>query len=225
MKRFGKLIAILLALTLLFSLAACSGSSSSAAGGSITGKWTCSFDTFKLVDFAWNSTTHSSDEQRIYDLCEIMCKNVSISMVLTLNEDNTCSIAMDEASMRTAVDGMIKNTHNNIMECMSIITGLSQSELRAQMAEKGMTEADLQAALDQQFDASAMLEGMTMEEQTGTYTYENGKLVITDKSGTRETWTVSLNGNTLKVTDIDSASADSTGAMMKEMLLPMVFKK
>lgn len=221
MKKMSRLLAILLALTLVFSLAACSGSSGSS--GSIAGKWTCNFDAFSIVDLAWSKEAHGPEDQHVYDLLSVACKNVSIGMVMTLNEDKTCEITVDEASLQAAAEMMKKNMSDNLFECMTIMSGVSEADLRAQMEAKGMSEADLQEMIASQVDTSALLQGMMVPTQTGTYTYENGKLLITDEKGSLETWVVSLSGNKLTVTDIISDSESDNSAL--EEFLPMVFTR
>ena len=60
-----------------------------------------------------------------------------------------------------------------------------------------------------------------MEKVTGTYTYEEGKLVLTPADGDPMTLTVEFKGDELKVTAVEGEGS------LKDMedLLPLVFKR
>ena len=104
------------------------------------------------------------------------------------------------------------------------MSGMTREELEAQMKEANMTMDDVMEQFGGMINAEDMVDEMKMDEVKGTYTYEDGKLVLTpdDKDEKPETFTVEFDSKELKVTAIETE--DEFGESLKK-LLPLVFTK
>lgn len=104
------------------------------------------------------------------------------------------------------------------------MSGMTREEFEAQMKEANMTMDDVMEQYGGMFNAEDMVDDMKVDEVKGTYTFEDGKLVLTpeDKDEKPSTMTVELSAKELKVTAIESE--DDLGESFKK-LLPLVFTK
>jgi uncharacterized lipoprotein YehR (DUF1307 family) len=210
MKKITKLIALVLALALVLSLTACAGKAS------IVGTWKYTLDFKKLMEASGElSTEGGEDNQEMVDAMVKLFDGLTMVLVLDLKEDKSFTMSTDEASLKAANE-LIKE---RLPEFLKTMFG-GEENLNAMLGE-GQTLDDLVNSYSEEFNA----DDMKLEETKGTYTYEEGKLVLTPEDGEATTMTVELSAKELKVTALDSKDADDDMAEALKSVLPMVFTK
>ena len=200
-----KLFAILLSLVMLISLAACTPS----GGGkpSIVGTWTGSVNMGAMLETLMQTEVE---------------KDISCKMIFTFSADGKFSAKLDEQSAKAAVETMV----DVIVDMMKDVYAEQDIDLEEALAAEGMTMDDLKAQYKEELDVDGMFEGISGET---CYKYEDGKIYIAesqedlDEEDYDSVYIVSLAGNTLTVTDIES-DGESAAEIMPDMF-PLVFKK
>lgn len=157
-----KIAALLLALCMIFALAACSSASQASAPTpepkTIVGAWNAKLN---FVEFAGED---------LGDMAEIF-KDINFDMVLEMKEDKTFSMAMDATSAMPA----LKEAFSTYLTKMIEAEGMTVEQFEElsggtldQLIEEALGELDFS-----EMDVSS----------SGTYTEENGKLVLTEENG------------------------------------------
>ena len=203
-----KLFAILLALAMLLSLAACSTSGGSGGGKpTIVGTWKGSMNMGAVLEMALQMEI---DEP------------ISCSMIYTFKEDGTTSVSVDEDSLADMMEALT----DVVIGMMGEMFG-EEFDFEAMLEEEGMTEEEFR----EQIMASMNLEDMmgNMSVENGYYKYEDGKLYNAAEKEDLENLEelpcihVTLKGNTMTFTDIEQ-DGESAAEIMPDMF-PMVFTK
>ena len=114
-----------------------------------------------------------------------------------------------------AANELIKERMPDFLKSM-----FGEDGLKAMLGE-GQTMDDLVNNYAEEFNT----DDMEMEETKGTYTYEDGKLVLTPEGEEAATMTVELSAKELKVTAIDAKEDDEDMMEAFSKMLPMVFTK
>lgn len=211
MKKITKLIALVLALALVLSLTACAGKAS------IVGTWKYTLDFKKLMEASGElSTEGGEDNQEMVDAMVKLFDGLTMVLVMDLKEDNTFVLSTDEASLKAAAEQM----KERIPDLLKTMFG-GEEGLNAMLETSGQTMDEITESFSEQFN----VDDMKLEETKGTYTYEEGKLVLTPEDGEATTMTVELSAKELKVTALDSKDADDDMAEALKSVLPMVFTK
>lgn len=211
MKKITKLIALVLALALVLSLTACAGKAS------IVGTWKYTLDFKKLMEASGElSTEGGEDNQEMVDAMVKLFDGLTMVLVMDLKEDNTFVLSTDEASLKAAAEQM----KERIPDLLKTMFG-GEEGLNAMLETSGQTMDEITESFSEQFN----MDDMKLEETKGTYTYEEGKLVLTPEDGEATTMTVELSAKELKVTALDSKDADDDMAEALKSVLPMVFTK
>jgi len=211
MKKLTKLLALVLALALVFSLTACAGKTS------IVGTWKYTMDYNKLMESMSETEGTDAEDEDMKGLVDAMNKlfeGLTMVIILDLKEDNTFTMSTDEASMKAANE-LIKERMPDFLKSM-----FGEDGLNAMLGE-GQTMDDLVNNYAEEFNT----DDMEMEETKGTYTYEDGKLVLTPEGEEAATMTVELSAKELKVTAIDAKEDDEDMMEAFSKMLPMVFTK
>lgn len=211
MKKLTKLLALVLALALVFSLTACAGKTS------IVGTWKYTMDYNKLMESMSEEEGTDAEDEDMKGLVDAMNKlfeGLTMVIVLDLKEDNTFTMSTDEASMKAANE-LIKERMPDFLKSM-----FGEDGLNAMLGE-GQTMDDLVNNYAEEFNT----DDMEMEETKGTYTYADGKLVLTPEGEEAATMTVELSAKELKVTAIDAKEDDEDMMEAFSKMLPMVFTK
>ena len=211
MKKLTKLLALVLALALVFSLTACAGKTS------IVGTWKYTMDYNKLMESMSEEEGTDAEDEDMKGLVDAMNKlfeGLTMVIVLDLKEDNTFTMSTDEASMKAANE-LIKERMPDFLKSM-----FGEDGLNAMLGE-GQTMDDLVNSYSEEFNT----DDMEMEETKGTYTYADGKLVLTPEGEEAATMTVELSAKELKVTAIDAKEDDEDMMEAFSKMLPMVFTK
>ena len=211
MKKITKLIALVLALALVLSLTACAGKAS------IVGTWKYTLDFKKLMEASGElSTEGGEDNQEMVDAMVKLFDGLTMVLVMDLKEDKTFTMSTDEASLKAAAEQM----KERIPDLLKTMFG-GEEGLNAMLETSGQTMDEITESFSEQFN----MDDMKLEETKGTYTYEEGKLVLTPEDGEATTMTVELSAKELKVTALDSKDADDDMAEALKSVLPMVFTK
>ena len=211
MKKLTKLLALVLALALVFSLTACAGKTS------IVGTWKYTMDYNKLMESMSEeegTDAEGEDMKGLVDAMNKLFEGLTMVIVLDLKEDNSFTMSTDEASMKAANE-LIKERMPDFLKSM-----FGEDGLNAMLGE-GQTMDDLVNSYSEEFNT----DDMEMEETKGTYTYEDGKLVLTPEGEEAATMTVELSAKELKVTAIDAKEDDEDMMEAFSKMLPMVFTK
>ena len=211
MKKLTKLLALVLALALVFSLTACAGKPS------IVGTWKYTMDYNKLMESMSETEGTDAEDEDMKGMLDAMNKlfeGLTMVIVLDLKEDNTFTMSTDEASMKAANE-LIKERMPDFLKSM-----FGEDGLNAMLGE-GQTMDDLVNNYAEEFNT----DDMEMEETKGTYTYEDGKLVLTPEGEEAATMTVELSAKELKVTAIDAKEDDEDMMEAFSKMLPLVFTK
>lgn len=229
MKKFAKLMALVLALVLVFSLAACSKQ----AG--IAGAWKYTMDLKELTEKsiaseAANSADSGMTEEQIQAMGESMGKifdGINMITVLELREDNSFTLSMDEASVKAAAETLSAKLPDLMPELLAAMFGQTVEELEESLKEWDMSLEDMTESMKDELSADSLLEDMELDTVTGTYRYEEGKLYLTPKAEEGEeaqeiTLTVELAAKELKITALDGEVED---ADMYKAILPIVFTR
>lgn len=189
MKIIGKLLAILLMLALIFSLAACGDEEASKASDRATdaeteateateeteaatvpeelfGEWKHVLDVDKLLEAARNS---GADEDELAFVEKVYSDLTNPTLTVDLKEDGAFTLAFDEESTKKIVE--------NMMEVLPQMYAGTFDE--AALAEMDLTRDDLLAATVKEFSAEKSLFGI----ENGTFTYEDGKLKLIGEDG------------------------------------------
>ena len=229
MKKTTKILALVLTLAMVLSLAACAGS----AG--ITGSWKYNMDMPELMKKSTEASASSSEdsgltEEQLKNMADTFAKvfdGINMVAVLDLKDDNSFKLSMDEASVKAATEALSTRLPDMMPDLLAAMFGTTTDKLDDMLAEWGTSVDDMMKEMEDEFSPDAMLEDLDVEDVTGTYRYEEGKLILTPKAEEGEeskdvTLTVELNGNELKVTALDGEVEDSE---MYKALLPLVFTR
>lgn len=230
MKKLTKLLSLTLVLALVLSLTACAGLGGAKA--SIEGTWKYNMDVMKMMEASGEMDDMFGEdsgmtEEQMQDLVKVFKKlfdGVDLTMVLDLKEDKTFTLAMDETAAKSAGEKLAERMPEIMPELIAAMFG-GQDALNEMMEEYDMTMDDITSLFGDEFNAEDLLEGLEDASVKGSYTYDNGKLVLSSEDSDDEpaTLTVELSAEELKVTAIDSANADEEELEMFKSLLPVVF--
>ncbi len=225
MKKISAILALVLVLAMVFSLTAC-------AKTSIVGAWKYTMDFNKMFEVmeSGDSTGETKDAQQaaaekaLTDTMKKVFEGATMPIILDLKEDNTFVMSGDEAAMKETTKKIADRLPEILPDLIAGMSGKTREEFEAQMKEANMTMDDVMEQYGGMFNAEDMVDDMKVDEVKGTYTFEDGKLVLTpeDKDEKPSTMTVELSAKELKVTAIESE--DDLGESFKK-LLPLVFTK
>lgn len=225
MKKISAILALVLVLAMVFSLTAC-------AKTSIVGAWKYTMDFNKMFEVmeSGDSTGETKDAQQaaaekaLTDTMKKVFEGATMPIILDLKEDNTFVMSGDEAAMKETTKKIADRLPEILPDLIAGMSGMTREEFEAQMKESNMTMDDVMEQFGGMFNAEDMVDDMKVDEVKGTYTFEDGKLVLTpeDKDEKPSTMTVELSAKELKVTAIESE--DDLGESLKK-LLPLVFTK
>lgn len=220
MKKTTKLLALVLALALVFSLTAC------AKQATITGSWKYSVDFMKLFNLEAEETTEETQDpeeaaamEAMLSTMKKMYDGLSMDIILDLKEDNTFTMTTDEDALKTTGEKLKERAKEYAPELLKAMFG--EEMLNAMLEEEGKTMEEYANEYADQMDVS----DMEIDTVSGTYSYEEGKLVLSVEGEKPVTLTVELSAKELKVTAIESEEIDEEDLETYKALLPLVFVK
>ena len=225
MKKVRSLAALLLAVMMVVSLAACNGG----AGGdsapvTIVGKWKTTMNVGEMMKKAAESSSEtmpsgSEAMLKVYD-------GVVADMTMEFTEDGKCTGSVGEESRKAMIE-KLKENMKDILPEMFAAQGVSEEQLDQYFAQKGITREDFVNQYTDQMEKS-------MNESLGkgtnsTYRIDGDKLYITkegEKEDTSHYVVFTLTADKLTFTDVvGSTDNESTNSFMKEEFLPMEFTR
>lgn len=171
MKKFVQLAVLVLALTLLLSLAACKKDGASKAPDTVVGKWSGRIDIDTLMQITAEA---GAAEEKSVQVVKTLVGDSGISMLLELTADGVITFALDRASVEALLDTMIENIPAHIPE----ITGFSIETFEAALQAKGMTMADFQASMRQQFESANLAGSLEGSTAKGIYELEGDRIYV-----------------------------------------------
>ena len=230
MKKITKFLSLALVLALVLSLTACAGIGAGKA--SIEGTWKYNMDVMKIMEASGEiddmvgegSGMTEEQTQELINVFKKLFDGVDLIMVLDLKEDKTFTLAMDEEAGKAASEKLTERLPEILPDMFAAMFG-GKETLDSMLDEYDMTMDDLMSLYGDEFDADELLEGMSDASVSGTYTYENGKLVLTPEDDEPATLTVELSAKELKITAIEGGDVDEDELEMYKSLLPVVFVK
>lgn len=211
-----RMFAAIMAMIMMLALAGCGGSDADA----LVGNWAAEIDMSSLTNDMLAEMGMGMEEYFQFE-------DFAITMDLTFNDDGTYSFAMNEDSVKAAVDtmlvtiedGMIKMLEDQIAEY-----GLDMT-VDEMLAASGMSMDDLMAELD----AEALVDEMMADSDSeGNYKAKDGKLYLSDGKDYAVDEniydTYELDGDTLTLTEHFGEEDEDEQAFEDEMY-PIVFNK
>lgn len=149
-------------------------------------------------------------------------EKISCKVTFTFKEDGTYTVAMDQESLKNAMDTLMDVVVDVLLDAYKD-QGI---DLEAELKKEGMTMDDFIEMMMGSIDLEDMM-GET--DETGYYKYENGKIYTAeDKDDLNEgdyddVYIVTLLGKTLTITDIET-DGESAAEQIPD-IFPMVFTK
>ena len=254
LKKFAKLIALILALVLVLSLAACKKSGDAetqasapaadegkqsteanaetdapateapAAEGDIVGKWTSELS----IEGLMQANAGNTDEQSM-EMVKTLFGDGSIIVNLEFNADGTTVFSMDQESIKALMNNMINNIDAIIPQIVAA-QGMTEEDFAAALEQQGMTMDQFKEQLAEQFKDEDLLGDLDNTSATGTYKLEGDKLFLTAEGkeiNDSQYLVIDLTANTLvikEVVGIEDLGNDMDLEGMEKML-PWTFNR
>ena len=254
LKKFAKLIALILALVLVLSLAACKKSGDAetqasapaadegkqsteanaetdapateapAAEGDIVGKWACELS----IEALMQANAGNTDEQSM-EMVKTLFGDGSIIVNLEFNADGTTVFSMDQESIKALMNNMINNIDAIIPQIVEA-QGMTQEDFAAALEQQGMTMDQFKEQLAEQFKDEDLLGDLDNTSANGTCKLEGDKLFITAEGkeiNDSQYLVIDLTANTLvikEVVGIEDLGNDMDLEGMEKML-PWTFNR
>ena len=182
-----KITALLLALVMALSLAACGSKDDSKQ---LVGTWQCALD-----------LTEKMDEEMAANLGTEYTSEVPVSLYLTtvFNEDGTFSMSPDLDATTESLNAYIQALKPALVEL-----------LYKEAEDRGMTRDEFDSALAL-FDVSTLLSDVESELDSGKYKLEDGRLYLAETDGSftqADSIGCTVSGSTMQWTDDQGALAD-----------------
>jgi hypothetical protein len=203
-----KLFAVLLALAMLLSLAACSTSGGSGdSKPTVVGTWK---GTMNLAAAMAATTQMEFDEP------------LELGVTFTYNADGTYSARVDEDSFEDFAETMV----DLMIELSISMSGNPDYDLEAELAKEGMTMEEFREQLKTSMNIDQMREEA---EENGFYKYEEGKISTAEDKDDLEAGDyieithITLTSSKMTITDVEQDGEKLSEAMPD--MFPMVFKK
>lgn len=215
MKKMTKVLALVLALAMILSLAACSKSNG------IAGTWKYTVDFQKAMEASGGMEGMDEMAAEMGDSFTQLFEGLTMTVILDLKDDNTYTFQVDEASAKAAAEGMMSRMGDILPSLLSAMLGVEADQLDETLKGMGTSMDEMLAEMEGSMDTDELVKQLQEEAQKGTYRYEDGKLYLTPEGETENAekyLTVEL-GNELKVTAINGVE----GMDDYEAMLPMVF--
>lgn len=218
MKKISAILALVLVLAMVFSLTAC-------AKTTIVGTWKYNMDLGKaLLAEAESQTGETQDAEKaaaqkaMIDGMKKIYDGISMTIILDLKEDKTFTMKMDEEAMKAVAEKFKEQAKAAAPDMLKAMFG--EDTLNALLEAQGKTLEEYAA----EYAEEMSLDDADFNEVKGTYTFEEGKLVLTpdDKDEKPVTMVAELSAKELKVTSIEG---DDEAVESFKSVLPMVFSK
>ena len=208
LKKFAKLIALILALVLVLSLAACkkSGDAETQASAPAADEGKQNTDANAETDAPatdapateapaaegdivgkWScelsiealmQANAGNTDEQSMEMVKTLFGDGSIIVNLEFNADGTTIFSMDQESIKALMDNMINNIDAIIPQIVAA-QGMTQEDFAAALEQQGMTMDQFKEQLAEQFKDEDLLGDLDNTSATGTYKLEGDKLFLT----------------------------------------------
>ncbi len=212
-KHIKKITAMVLALMIIVSLAACGGQNESASDKSIVGKWNHELVYRDYIDKVYQKNQGSVDP-KLQVFCDELYKafdGFKINVILELKDDGTFTFSPDDESVKAAVEKVKENLKTAIPDAFKAI-GITDEQIKA----RGISVDDM---------VNTINEGIDNFNYSGEYFYKDNKLYLYDEGKERndsQYLDIELDDNEFIVKKING---DVKGFQGLDALLPITFKK
>ena len=197
-----KITALLLALVMALSLAACGSKDDSKQ---LVGTWQCALD-----------LTEKMDEEMAANLGTEYTSEVPVSLYLTtvFNEDGTFSMSPDLDATTESLNAYIQALKPALVELLykeAEDRGMTRDEFDSALADSGLTVESQVDSVLALFDVSTLLSDVESELNSGKYKLEDGRLYLAETDGSftqADSIGCTVSGSTMQWTDDQGALAD-----------------
>ena len=197
-----KITALLLALVMALSLAACGSKDDSKQ---LVGTWQCALD-----------LTEKMDEEMAASLGTEYTSEVPVSLYLTtvFNEDGTFSMSPDLDATTESLNAYIQALKPALVELLykeAEDRGMTRDEFDSALADSGLTVESQVDSVLALFDVSTLLSDVESELNSGKYKLEDGRLYLAETDGSftqADSIGCTVSGSTMQWTDDQGALAD-----------------
>ena len=197
-----KITALLLALVMALSLAACGSKDDSKQ---LVGTWQCALD-----------LTEKMDEEMAANLGTEYTSEVPVSLYLTtvFNEDGTFSMSPDLGATTESLNAYIQALKPALVELLykeAEDRGMTRDEFDSALADSGLTVESQVDSVLALFDVSTLLSDVESELDSGKYKLEDGRLYLAETDGgftQADSIGCTVSGSTMQWTDDQGALAD-----------------
>ena len=169
-----KITALLLALVMALSLAACGSKDDSKQ---LVGAWQCALD-----------LTEKMDEEMAANLGTEYTSEVPVSLYLTtvFNEDGTFSMSPELDATTESLNAYIQALKPALVELLykeAEDRGMTRDEFDSALADSGLTVESQVDSVLALFDVSTLLSDVESELDSGKYKLEDGRLYLAETDG------------------------------------------
>lgn len=200
--QYEKITALLLALVMALSLAACGSKDDSKQ---LVGTWQCALD-----------LTEKMDEEMAANLGTEYTSEVPVSLYLTtvFNEDGTFSMSPDLDATTESLNAYIQALKPALVELLykeAEDRGMTRDEFDSALADSGLTVESQVDSVLALFDVSTLLSDVESELDSGKYKLEDGRLYLAETDGSftqADSIGCTVSGSTMQWTDDQGALAD-----------------
>lgn len=207
-KRAQKVLSVLLSLSMVcVMLLALSGCGSQ---NDLVGNWESSVD---FTDLFNDSMLQAMDDEEVAEYVTV--DKLSLNITMSLQEDGTYSLGLDEDSARQAMEGAINTVKDGIKRYFEKMIADQDLDMSVDDFFTSMIGSDFDSYISEYIDMDDLMSNFEGIEENGTYKVSGTVLTLTSDAGEVE-YTFELNGSELTL-DGD----DDTGMN----LFPMTFQK
>lgn len=209
MKKFAKLIALVLALVLVLSLAACkkSGDASGKTPTSPVGKWVSELAVADMIK-ASGESSEGMDAESMKQLFG----DSTVKVNLELTSDGKIILTPDKDSFKALFEKMTEN----IADLLPTMFNVSPEKLDEMLQAKGMTKEQLVEQVKGQFNPDEMFGNLDESAVTGVYEIDGDKIYLGEEGKTvdKNTYIVfTLSGNKLTLKDLVGSIGEDLDGM------------
>lgn len=184
MKRnIRKSTAFLLSLSLLCAiLLACSGCGGNKDKEALIGTWETALDLTEMMNDEMKAGLGNDDELMGY----FTLSDFTVNITLTFRDDDTYTLAADEASMEKSVDMVLDTLRNGFTSYLEDMVAQEYPDMTMEefFAAAGMTMEELyDQTLGGALDKEVLMSSTDDMESSGTFKASGGILTLTDDDG------------------------------------------
>ncbi len=224
MKKMTKLLALLLVVVMVFSLAACKDSKSGNKDSKEKEEPVTIVGKYQGVMTPEMLKTINGADGNAEQMMMLMEGWKGMVFIFEFTEDNKYTLSVDKSSLDDLVEVMKKNMADHLAE----LNDMTEEELEAKLAEANMTREDV---VDMMLGDVSGEDVVDTDEMTssGTYRLEDNKLYLISEDEDEEDvdnyMVIELTKDTLVLKEFVKEDQDEDDQAMNEKLLPWTFNR